>query len=99
MVLFVNVIIDSLYGLSCLATHGTLGTAFLEFVGPSLLASLVLTWATARWAPHSSRLLLPAALFLNGIGMLEIACWNPARAQYQAYSFVAAALGYIAVLK
>ncbi len=99
MVLFVNVIIDSLYGLSFLATHGTLGSAFLEFAGPALLASLVLTWATSRWAPHSSQLLLPAALFLNGVGMLEIARWNPARAQYQAYSFVAAALAYMAVLK
>jgi cell division protein FtsW (lipid II flippase) len=99
LVLAVNVIIDALYALECLAKTSSLGWNFIGFAGPSLGASLFLAWATARWAPASSRLLLPAALFLNGIGLIEIARWNPARAQYQAASFAAAALGYVAVLR
>ena len=93
------VIVTAFYILMFLATKGHLPARLGVFLGVLISVSLVMHLAIRRYAPYASQVLLPVATLLNGIGYVEIARWNPARAGYQAFWFVVSAVIVVLTLK
>lgn len=92
------VIIMAFYVLASLGAKGRIPLHLWYFFFSVAGISLVLHVAVRFLAPRSSQVLLPIATLLNGIGYVEIARWNPARASLQATWFLFSAIGVIIVL-
>ncbi len=92
-------IVTGFYILMFLATKGHLPARLGAFLGVLIAVSLVMHVAIRRYAPYASQVLLPIATLLNGIGYVEIARWNPARAGYQAFWFIVSGVIVVATLK
>jgi peptidoglycan glycosyltransferase len=93
------VVVTSFYIIMFLGTKGHLPARLGGFLAVLIAVSLAMHFAIRRYAPFSSQVLLPVATMLNGIGYVEIARWNPARAGYQAFWFVVSGAIVIITLK
>ena len=93
------VIVTAFYILMFLATKGHLPARLGAFLGVLIAVSLIMHVAIRRYAPRASQVLLPIATLLNGIGYVEIARWNPARAGYQAFWFIVSGVIVVLTLK
>lgn len=93
------VVVTAFYILMFLATKGHLPVRLGAFLGVLIAVSLVMHVAIRRYAPRASQVLLPVATLLNGIGYVEIARWNPARAGYQAFWFIVSGVIVVLTLK
>ena len=93
------IIVTGFYILMSLATKGQLPARLDAFLAVLIAVSLLMHVAIRRYAPRASQILLPVATLLNGIGYVEIARWNPARAGYQAFWFVVSAVIVVLTLK
>jgi cell division protein FtsW (lipid II flippase) len=93
------IIVTGFYILMSLATKGQLPARLDAFLAVLIAVSLLMHVAIRRYAPRASQVLLPVATLLNGIGYVEIARWNPARAGYQAFWFVVSAVIVVLTLK
>ncbi|CAB4856829.1 unannotated protein [freshwater metagenome] len=86
----VDALIAALYALASLGAKGRIPESLIAILVAIMAISLGGHFALRVLAPNSNQLLLPLASLLNGIGYVEIARWNPARAQNQAvWSFLA----------
>ena len=92
------VITTGFYILASLGAQGHMPPRLWSFLGVIIGITLVMHVAIRIFAPHSSQVLLPIATLLNGIGYVEIARWNPARASYQAVWFLLGAGALVATL-
>jgi cell division protein FtsW (lipid II flippase) len=86
------------YVLASLGAQGTMPPRLWLFLSVIVAVSLVMHLALRLLAPHASQVLLPIATLLNGIGYVEIARWNAARAGYQSVWYVLSAVGVVATL-
>ncbi len=93
------IIVTAFYILMSLATKGALPKRLDFFLGVLIVVSLAMHFAIRRYTPFASQVLLPIATLLNGIGYVEIARWNPARAGYQALWFVISGAIVVLTLK
>ena len=90
LLILVDVLIGSLYALATLGAKGHIPASLIAILVAIMAMSLAGHFALRTLAPRANQLLLPLASLLNGIGYVEIARWNPARAQNQAiWSFLA----------
>jgi len=92
------IIVTSFYILASLGAQGHMPPRLWLFLSAIVAISLTLHVAVRILAPHSSQVLLPVATFLNGIGYVEIARWNPSAAAYQAVWFLVSGVGVIVTL-
>ncbi len=69
--------------LESLATTNALPRHLVAFVAGLIVISLVVQVANRRLVPHADPLLLPVALFLNGVGYVEIERVDPSHAGQQ----------------
>ena len=81
-------IIGSFYTLASLGSKGVMPPRLWLFLLSIVFITVGVHLAIRRLAPNASQILLPVATLLNGVGYVEIARWNPARAGYQALWFV-----------
>ena len=93
------IISTAFYVLASLGAQGHMPPRLWLFLAAIVSVSLLMHMAIRRYAPNASELLLPVATLLNGIGYVEIARWNPARAGYQSVWFFISAAGLVATLK
>jgi peptidoglycan glycosyltransferase len=93
------VIVTAFYALAELGAKGKAPSDIWLFLSSIVLISLALHFAIRRYAPRASQILLPVSTLLNGIGYVEIARWNPAKAAYQAGWFLISAIGVVVTLK
>ena len=98
LLVLVDILIAALYALASLGAKGHLPPRLIFFLAFIMGLSLATHVAVRRLAPLSTPLLLPLASLLNGIGYVEIARWNPARATNQALWSTLASVGFVAVL-
>jgi cell division protein FtsW (lipid II flippase) len=92
LLLLVDLLIAALYALASLGAKGHIPASLIGVLIAIMAMSVGGHFALRRLAPRSNQLLLPLASLLNGIGYVEIARWNPVRAQNQAvWSFLAMA--------
>lgn len=93
------IIVTSFYVLASLGAQGHMPPRLWGFLSVLVAISVALHVAIRRYAPRSSQILLPVATLLNGIGYVEIARWNPARASYQAVWYLLSAAAVIITLR
>ncbi|MFI5035843.1 MAG: FtsW/RodA/SpoVE family cell cycle protein [Acidimicrobiales bacterium] len=93
------IIVTSCYILASLGARGHMPPRLWAFLGVIVGISLAMHLAIRRYAPQASQILLPVATLLNGIGYVEIARWNPARASYQAVWFGLSAAALVITLR
>ncbi len=91
-------VVSSLYVLASLGGKGKFPPQVWGFIGIVVGLSLALHVAISWLAPRSSQILLPLVTLLNGLGYIEIARWNPARAGYQTIWVFVSAVAVVAVL-
>ena len=91
-------ITGAFYVLASLGDQNRIPAHLSVFLAVIVLVSLAMHLAIRRFAARSSQVLLPIATLLNGIGYVEIARWNPARAGYQAIWFLVSAAALIVTL-
>ncbi len=91
-------IIGSFYTLASLGSKGVMPPRLWLFLLSIVFITVGVHLAIRRLAPNASQILLPVATLLNGVGYVEIARWNPARAGYQALWFVISSVGMVATL-
>ncbi|CAB4784147.1 MAG: FtsW/RodA/SpoVE family cell cycle protein [Actinobacteria bacterium] len=90
LLLLADVLIGALYTLASLGAKGHIPASLIFILGAIMAMSVGGHFALRVLAPRANQLLLPLASLLNGIGYVEIARWNPARAENQAiWSFLA----------
>ncbi len=92
------VIVSAFYTLASLGAKGHIPSRLGLFLLSIVAVSLAMHVAIRRLAPNASQVLLPIATLLNGVGYVEIARWNPARAAYQAVWFLISAVALVATL-
>jgi len=93
------IISTAFYVLASLGAQGRMPPRLWLFLAAIVSVSLLMHVSIRRYAPNASELLLPIATLLNGIGYVEIARWNPARAGYQAVWYLISAVALAATLK
>lgn len=90
LLLLADLLIGALYALASLGAKGHIPTSLILVLVVIMGISLAGHFAIRVLAPQANQLLLPLASLLNGMGYVEIARWNPVRAQNQAiWSFLA----------
>ena len=92
-------IVTAFYVLASLGAKGHMPPRLVAFLTFIVVISLLMHLAIRRYAPYASQVLLPIATLLNGVGYVEIARWNPARAAYQAVWFLLSAVGLVLTLR
>ncbi|HSN02110.1 MAG TPA: FtsW/RodA/SpoVE family cell cycle protein [Acidimicrobiales bacterium] len=92
------IVVTAFYVLASLGAQGQMPQRLGLFLTVIVGVSLLLHVAIRVLAPRSSQVLLPIATFLNGIGYVEIARWNPVRAGYQALWFLISAVAVVVTL-
>lgn len=92
------IVVSAFYILASLGAQGQMPKRLDLFLAVIIGVSLLMHVAIRILAPRSSQILLPIATFLNGIGYVEIARWNPTRAGYQAVWFILSAVALVATL-
>lgn len=92
------IVVSAFYVLASLGAQGKMPHRLDLFLAVIVGVSLLMHVAIRILAPSSSQVLLPIATFLNGIGYVEIARWNPVRAGYQAVWFLLSAVALVATL-
>lgn len=98
LLLLADVLIAALYALASLGAKGHIPTSLILVLVVIMGISLAGHFAIRVFAPQANQLLLPLASLLNGIGYVEIARWNPARAQNQAIWSLLAMGGLVGTL-
>ena len=90
LLLLVDVLVGALYALASLGAKGNIPGSLVLVLAAIMAMCLGAHFALRLLAPKANQLLLPLASLLNGIGYVEIARWNPPRAQNQAiWTFLA----------
>ena len=92
------IVVTGFYVLASLGAQGQMPHRLDLFLAVIIGVSLSMHVAIRLLAPRSSQVLLPIATFLNGVGYVEIARWNPTRAGYQAVWFLLSAIALVATL-
>ena len=92
------IVVTGFYVLASLGAQGQMPHRLDLFLAVIIGVSLSMHVAIRVLAPRSSQVLLPIATFLNGVGYVEIARWNPTRAGYQAMWFLLSAIALVATL-
>ncbi len=92
------IVVTAFYVLASLGAQGQMPHRLDLFLAVIIGVSLSMHVAIRLLAPRSSQVLLPIATFLNGVGYVEIARWNPTRAGYQAVWFLLSAIALVATL-
>jgi cell division protein FtsW (lipid II flippase) len=92
-------IITSFYVLASLGAHGHIPARLYAFLAIIFGLSAAAHISIARYAPRSSQVLLPLVSLLNGVGYVEIARWNPVKAEYQSFWTFVSVVGLFTVLK
>ena len=92
------IVVSAFYILASLGAQGKMPSRLVLFLAVIIGVSLLMHIAIRILAPRSSQVLLPIATFLNGVGYVEIARWNPTRAGYQAVWFLLSAVALVATL-
>ncbi len=98
LLLLADVLIGALYALASLGAKGHIPASLIFILAAIMAMSVGGHFALRVLAPRANQLLLPLASLLNGIGYVEIARWNPARAQNQAIWSLLAMGGLIGTL-
>jgi len=98
LLLLADVLIGALYALASLGAKGHIPTNLIFILAAIMAMSVGGHFALRVLAPRANQLLLPLASLLNGIGYVEIARWNPMRAQNQAIWSLLAMGGLIGTL-
>ncbi len=91
-------VVTAFYVLASLGAQSEMPKRLWAFLSVIVGVSLLLHVALRILAPRSSQVLLPIATFLNGVGYVEIARWNPTRAAYQSAWFLLSAVAVVVTL-